>query len=120
MFLTSTQDEFVFRGVPHHPWQFPTDQFMVNKTHEQNCVPVPFPYLLEPSPDFFRWSLVIIPGMSGRQGQDKVVASQLSFKDRLVSTCALASMLVELQSWTWEFAGKYDVKIGNVKLFEES
>jgi hypothetical protein len=86
VFLTSSKGEFVFRGVPHYPWQFPTEQFIVNKLYEQTCAPVPFPYLLEPTDDIFGWSFVIMPKMPGLQVQDKGVSSQLSFDDRLVTS----------------------------------
>jgi len=81
VFLTSTLGEFVFRGAPHYPWQFPTEQFIVDQLHEQTCAPVPHPYLLEPSSDIFGWSFVIMPRMPGLQLQDKAVASQLTFSD---------------------------------------
>lgn len=119
VFLTSSKGEFVFRGSPHYPWQFPTEQFIVNKLHEQTCVPVPFPYLLEPTCDIFGWSFVIMPRWPGVQVQDQAVSSQLSFDDRLELACALARMLVEVQRLTWEFAGKYDVETGSVKPFEK-
>jgi len=35
VFLTSTRGEFVFRGALHYPWQFPTEQFFVDKLHVQ-------------------------------------------------------------------------------------
>ena len=119
VFLTSSKGEFVFRGAPHYPWQFPTEQFFVNKLHEQTCVPVPVPYLLEPTSDIFGWGFVIMPRMPGLQVQDKVASSHLTFDDRLEITRALASILIEVQTLTWEYAGKYDVETGNVKPFEK-
>ena len=119
VFLTSTLGEFVFRGAPHYPWQFPTEQFIVNKLHEKTSAPVPYPYLLEPSSDIFGWSFIIMPRMPGLQLQDKVVASQLTANDRLEIACALARMLVEVQTLTWERAGKYDVETSTVKPFEK-
>ena len=32
VFVTSTQGEFVLRGVPHYDWQFPTERFFVDQT----------------------------------------------------------------------------------------
>jgi hygromycin-B 7''-O-kinase len=119
VFLTSSKGEFVFRGAPHYPWQFPTEQFMVNQLHEQTGVPVPFPYLLEPTCDIFGWSFVIMPRMPGRQVQDKSEPSSLSFHDRLEIACALARTLVEIQRLTWECAGKYDIDTGTVKPFQK-
>ena len=118
VFLTSTSGEFVFRGVPHYPWQFATEQFFVNALHAHTRAPVPYPYLLEASDDIFGWDFVIMPRMPGRQLQDKVLASQLTANDRLEIARALTRMLVEVQTLTWECAGKYDVETSSVKPFE--
>lgn len=119
VFLTSTHGEFVFRGAPHYPWQFPTEQFIVNQLHEQIRTPVPYPYLLEPSGDIFGWSFVIMPRMSGCSLQDKAMIAQLTLSDRLEIACALARMLAEVQTLAWECAGKYDVETNSVKPFEK-
>jgi len=44
VFLTSTEGEFVLRGRPHFPWQFPTEQFFARQLHDRTKVPVPWPY----------------------------------------------------------------------------
>ncbi|HSL41930.1 MAG TPA: phosphotransferase [Anaerolineales bacterium] len=119
VFVTSTQGEFVLRGCPHYPWQFPTEQFIANLLHEQTQVPVPYPYLLEPSDDIFGWSFVIMPRLPGLQLQDKAVVSQLTGGDRLAVVRALAGMLVEVQTLTWEHAGKYDTERTEVQPFEK-
>ncbi len=119
VFLTSTQGEFVFRGAPHYPWQFPTEQFIANQLHERTQVPVPHPYLLELSDDIFGWSFVIMPRLPGLQLQDKAVAPQLTPNNRRAVARALARMLVEAQTLTWEYGGKYDVKQNRVKPFEK-
>jgi aminoglycoside phosphotransferase (APT) family kinase protein len=119
VFLTSTRGDFVLRGAPHYPWQFPTEQFIVNQLHEQTRAPVPYPYLLEASDDIFGWSFVIMPRLPGLQLQDKAVVSQLTFDDRQAAARALAGMLVEVQTLTWECAGKYDVEHNRVQPFEK-
>ena len=116
-FLTSTLGEFVLRGLPHYPWQFPTEQFFVNLLHERTQTPVPYPYLLEASEDIFGWSFVIMPRLPGLQLQDKAIRSQMTFDDRSATVRALARTLVELQSLTWESAGKYDVEQNQVQPF---
>jgi aminoglycoside phosphotransferase (APT) family kinase protein len=119
VFLTSTHGEFVFRGAPHYPWQFPTEQFIANQLHERTQAPVPHPYLLESSDDIFGWSFVIMPRLPGLQLQDKTVTSQMTLSDRLEIARALARMLVEVQTLTWECAGKYDVEQNRVQPFEK-
>lgn len=118
VFLTSTHGEFVFRGVPHYLWQFPTEQFIVNELHAHTRAPVPYPYLLEASSDIFGWGFVIMPRLPGRQIQDKVATSPLTSTDRIEIARALARMLVEVQTLTWEYAGKYDTETSSVKPFE--
>jgi hygromycin-B 7''-O-kinase len=119
VFLTSTKGEFVFRGAPHYPWQFPTEQFIVNQLYAHTHTPVPYPYQLESSNDIFGWSFVIMPRLPGLDLQDKVIASQLTFDDRLEITAALARMLAEVQTFAYRYAGKYDVETGSVKPFEK-
>lgn len=60
-----------------------------------------------------------MPRMPGLQLEDKAVASQLTFDDRVEITRALAGMLVEAQTLVWEYAGKYDMATSRVKPFEK-
>lgn len=114
VFVTSTQGEFVLRGVPHYPWQFPTERFFVERMHERTQVPVPYPYLLEPATDIFGWGFAIMPRLAGVSVMDEKVAAGLAAKDRLAIAQAMARMLVEMQTLTWECAGKYDPEVGSV------
>jgi aminoglycoside phosphotransferase (APT) family kinase protein len=118
VFVTSTQGEFVLRGVPHYPWQFPTERFFVERMHERTQVPVPYPYLLEPATDIFGWSFAIMPRLAGVSVMDEKVAVGLTAKDRLAIAWAMARMLVEMQALTWERAGKYDPEMDGVRPFE--
>ncbi len=119
VFLTSTQGEFVLRGVPHYPWQFPTEQFFVHRLHEQTQVPVPYPYLLDPASDIFGWSFVIMPRLPGLHLQDKNVVSELSLPDRLEIAGTLAKTLAEAQTLTSQCAGQYDVDTNGIKPFDQ-
>jgi len=114
VFLTSTRGEYVLRGAPHYPWQFPTEQFIVNQLFERTKAPVPYPYLLEATSDIFGWSFIIMPKMPGIQLQDKDIASQLTATERIEIARALAKMLVEAQKLSWEHDGKYDVETKRV------
>lgn len=114
VFVTSSQGEFVLRGVPHYAWQFPTERFFVERMHERTQVPVPYPYLLEPAADIFGWSFAIMPRMAGVSVMDEKVAAGLVTKDRLAIAQAMARMLVEMQALTWECAGKYDPEVDGV------
>jgi len=117
LFVTSTQGEFVLRGAPHYDWQFPTEQFFVEQLHSKTHEPVPYPYLFDPSTDMFGWGFVIMPRMPGLQLADKQVASTLDWDDRREIARALARMLVEIQTLTWDHAGKYDPVTKSVQPF---
>jgi hygromycin-B 7''-O-kinase len=118
VFVTSTRGTFVLRGVPHYAWQFPTERFFVERMHEQTQVPVPYPYLLEPSADIFGWAFAVMPRMVGVSVLGETVASQLTTKGRLAIARALVRALVEMQALTWDHAGKYDPEVDRVCPFE--
>ena len=119
LFITSTKGEFVLRGVPHYDWQFSTEKFFVEKLHALTKTPVPYPYLLESKTDIFGWSFVIMPKMPGLQIADKEVISNLTWGDRQSIARALAKALLELQTLTWEYSGKYDSITGKVQPFHQ-
>jgi hygromycin-B 7''-O-kinase len=118
LFLTSTQGEFILRGAPHYDWQFPTEQFFVEHLHSKTRVPVPYPYLFDPSTDIFGWWFVIMPRMPGLQMADARIAASLTQSDRRTIARALAEMLVEIQTLTWVYAGKYDIVTSTVQAFK--
>lgn len=118
VFLTSTQGEFVLRGVPHYPWQFPTERYFADRLHERTQTPVPHPYLLESTTDIFGWSFVIMPRLAGLQLQDEKIYARLSSDDRLEVARALARNLVEVEKLTWDFSGSYDPETDSVKPFD--
>jgi len=109
LFVTSTAGEFVLRGVPHYDWQFPTEKFFIGELYVKTGVPVPYPYLLNPSTAIFGWPFVIMPKMSGLQLADSQVVARLSTDERRGITPALAAMLIEIQTLTWEHSGRYNI-----------
>ncbi len=119
VFITSTQGEFVLRGVPHYPWQFLTEQFFTEQLHQRTRVPVPYPYRVELPTDIFGWSFVIMPRLSGISLADKKMVAAFSSEDRLAMARALAITLAEAHSLTWECSGKYDPETRRVAPFEQ-
>lgn len=107
MFVTSTAGEFVLRGVPHYDWQFPTETFFAEQLHAKTRVPVAYPYLFNSSIEIFGWSYVIMPRMSGLQLADSQITAGLSMDARREIAQALAAMLIEIQTLTWEYSGRY-------------
>jgi hygromycin-B 7''-O-kinase len=82
VFLTSTKGEFVLRGAPHYPWQFPKERFFSQLLHERTPVPVPWPYLLDPGDDILGWSYAIMPRLPGVQLIDPHVQNALGAEDK--------------------------------------
>src|SRR5262245_45006754 len=98
MFVTSSDGEFVLRGVPHYDWQFPTEKFFTEQLHAKTRVPVAYPYLFNSSTEIFGWPYVIMPRMSGLQLADSQITAGLSMDERRAIAQALAAMLIEIQT----------------------
>ena len=118
VFLTSTRGEFVFRGVPHSSWQFPTECFFTNLLHQFTQTPVPYPYLVEPDKTLFGWSYVIMPRLPGLTLHDKKIKAQLPVEDRLEIARAVAKMLIEIQTLTLDVCGSFHAETNQVEPFE--
>jgi aminoglycoside phosphotransferase (APT) family kinase protein len=106
LFLTSTAGEFVLRGRPHTPWQFPKERFLTDLLHERTSAPVAWPYLWEPSEDLFGWSFAITPRLPGLQIAEHRVWHALGLADRRGLARAFAAALAELHRVTWPFAAE--------------
>lgn len=108
VFITSTVGEFVFRGAPHAPWQFPTEQFFARMLHEKTKVPVPWPYLIDDSCEFFSWSYAIMPRMAGIQTADRAVRQALAKSDRIAMAAAMGRNLAAMQELGAPVCGRFD------------
>jgi len=108
LFVTSSVGEFVFRGAPHGPTQFPTERFFTRLLHERTSVPVPWPYQVDDSCDFFPWSYVLMPRMQGLQVTDRKVRRDLSGADLREIARAMAYNLVAMQQVTMPHCARYD------------
>jgi hygromycin-B 7''-O-kinase len=117
VFLTSSKGEYVLRGAPHSSWQFPTECFFTNLLHRHTKTPVPYPYLIETSTDVFGWSYVIMPRLPGITLQDPTIKQRLSIEDRLEIARAVAKMLIEIQTLTWDCCGSYQAEADRVEPF---
>ncbi len=108
VFVESTTGEYVLRGSPHFWWQFPTEQFFAHQLHTRTHVPVPWPYLIDPTEEIFGWSFAVMPRMPGLQLADSLVKKQLGSADRRLIAQALGENLAQMQRVTWPFAGRYN------------
>jgi hygromycin-B 7''-O-kinase len=115
VFLTSTRGEYVLRGAPHYPWQFPKERFFTQLLHQHTSVPVPWPYLLDPRDDIFGWSYVIMPHMPGLQLIDPAVRRTLSGEDKQGIARAMGTTLARLHALTWPYSGEYDATTDTIQ-----
>jgi aminoglycoside phosphotransferase (APT) family kinase protein len=118
--LTTTSGEYVLRGKPHEPSQFPTERFFAEIIHERTTAPGPWPYLVEDSPDIFGWPFVIMPRMPGRpafeaKGEDGFFAT-----DGSGFPAAMGRALAALHEATWENCGEYSLERGTIEPIEMS
>lgn len=117
VFLTSTAGEWVLRGCPHSPEQFPSERFFARLLHERTAAPAPWPYLLDPAEDLFGWSYALMPRMPGLQLADPAVGATLGATDRAAIARALGAGLATLHDLTWPHAGRYDLATGTIAPF---
>ena len=115
VFLTSSSGEFVLRGCPHYPDQFPGERFFARLLHERTAAPVPWPYLLDPSEDIFGWSYALLPRMAGLQLADPAVRAALAPADRLAVARAMGTALSMLHALTWPEPGRYDLATDTIQ-----
>jgi hygromycin-B 7''-O-kinase len=115
VFVQSSQGDYVLRGAPHYPWQFPKERFGATQIHEHTQVPVAYPYILDPSTDIFGWSYLLIPRLYGRSPADH----ELTDADQLGIAQALGQNLAHLHELTCPFAGEYDLASDSIQPFGE-
>lgn len=115
VFVRSSQGEYVLRGAPHYPWQFPKERFAATLLHERTPVPVAAPYLLDTSTDIFGWPYLLMPRLYGRSPADQ----DLTTSERLDIAQALGHNLVQLHQLTWPIAGAYDLPSNSIQPFDE-
>lgn len=115
VFVTSTQGQYVLRGVPHYPWQFPKERFGAALLYEHTQVPVAYPYLLDESTDIFGWSYLLMPRLHGISPAD----SRLTDIERLDIARELGRNLAEVHALAWPYAGEYDFATNTIQPFGE-
>lgn len=115
VFVTSTKGEYVLRGAPHYPWQFPKEQFGATLLHEKTQVPVAYPYLLDALADIFGWSYLLMPRKAGVSATD----SCLTQTERLSVARALGQNLAAMHALTWPESGTYDLASNTIASFAE-
>jgi hygromycin-B 7''-O-kinase len=120
LFLSSSEGEFVLRGSPHFDWQFPKERFFARIIHQQTDVPIPWPYLYEPSATIFGWSFVLMPRLPGVQLADPGLYNALTLEDRCMIAGEQGRMLAELQEAQHDVAGDYNLVENAIESFPVS
>ncbi|MBN1640389.1 MAG: phosphotransferase [Anaerolineae bacterium] len=119
LFLTSTRGQYVLRGAPFWPHQFPEERFYTEQLHAHTRAPVPWPYRLELGSEVFGWSYVVMPRMPGLQLSDPAVWEGLGAGDRRGVARAMGDALAELHRLTWPRPGAYDLDTDTVQPFDQ-
>lgn len=118
LYLTSTTGQYVLRGAPFWPHQFPRERFFTDLLHAHTRAPVPWPYLLDPRDDIFGWTYVIMPCLPGLQLSDPQVRAALHPTDLRGIARAMGETLAELHRLTWPCAGQYDLATDTIRPFD--
>ncbi len=115
VFVQSTQGDYVLRGAPHYPWQFPKERFGAALIHERTSVPVAYPYMLDSSSDIFGWPYLLMPRLRGTSPAEP----HLTASEQIDIARALGHNLVRLHQLTWPFAGAYYLASDTIQPFHE-
>lgn len=108
IFVTSSRGDFVLRGCPHADWQLPKERFFAQLLHTRSRLPVPWPYLVERSPEIFGWSFAILPRLPGVSVAQPGVSETLSAGERADIAAALGVGLADLHDLVWTLPGEFD------------
>ena len=117
VFVTSTTGDYVLRGAPHFPWQFPKERYFTDLLHERTPVPVPWPYIFDPDAAIFGWSYAIMPCMPGVQLSDPDALAKLTPADRTGIAGAMGTTLAQMHTLVWPHAGEYDLVTNTIQPF---
>jgi hygromycin-B 7''-O-kinase len=119
VFVEADTGSYVLRFGAHYDWQFPTEQYFCDLIHERTDIPVPWPYLWEPSRDVFGypWGYVLMPRLPGLATADPRLYAQLSYTDRLGIAKALGQALQRLHRLTCATSGAFNHERGRLEPF---
>jgi aminoglycoside phosphotransferase (APT) family kinase protein len=119
VFVESSSGSYVLRFGAHSDWQFPTEQRFCRLIHERTAVPVPWPYLWEPSGELFGfpWGYVLMPRLPGIATADPAAYALLTLADRAGVARALGGTLRELQTVSAPASGTFDHRTGGIEPF---
>jgi hygromycin-B 7''-O-kinase len=109
VFLQTDRGRYVLRACSHYPWQFPKERFFANLLHERSSAPIPWPYLVETSPDVLGWDFAIMPCLPGIALADQQTRVALPDDEQREIARALGAMLAEIHRVELPYPGEYDL-----------
>lgn len=115
VFLRTNLGEFVLKGAPRDPWQFPKEQFFAELISTRTPVRCPWPYHHHAQPDIFDWPFAIVPRLEGVELNTLQPAGERAPEDWGAIALAQAVALVELQSATFDRAGDFSLAVGGIE-----
>lgn len=119
-FLRTSVGEFVFRGAPIHPWQFPKEQFFAGLISRHTTIRTPWPYHYHPHADIFDWPFAIMPRLEGFELNSLQSANERGPEEWRAVARAQALALADLHAATFERPGDFSLATGGLEPFPGS
>ena len=104
--LETTTGNYILRGNPFFDWQFPKEREVARILHERTTVPVPWPYVHEPSTDLFGWDYAIMPCLPGEMVNNAPAGDQVAL------AAQLGKLLAGFQEATFDRAMEFERAAG--------
>lgn len=119
-FLRTNVGDYVLKGAPRDPWQFPKERFFAELIATRTTLRAPWPYHYYPGSDIFDWSFVIMPRLEGVELNallPTIERGPEAWKD-VARVQSIA--LVDLQSATFDRAGDFSLTVNGIDPFPGS
>lgn len=110
MFITSTDGEFVLKGNPLYPGQLEEEKFFVDQLNQITDIPVPSPYVIDPSDDIFGWSYAWMPHLGGEHIDAINEKNKLRTDEKLKIAELIAKVMQKFHLWKVDAFGELDPK----------
>jgi aminoglycoside phosphotransferase (APT) family kinase protein len=104
--LSTTNGEFVLRGNPQSPQQFPKERVVAAAINARSSLPVPWPYHVSNDLDPFGWAFAIMPLLPGTMGSS--IWEAVDDEIKLGLAAAHGQALAQLHEATFDAPGPYD------------
>jgi aminoglycoside phosphotransferase (APT) family kinase protein len=106
--LSTTKGEFVLRGNPQSPQQFPKERVVAAEINARSSLPVPWPYHVSNDIDPFGWAFAVMPVLPGIMGSS--IWEAVGDEIKLDLAAAHGAALAQLHQTTFDAPGPYDAQ----------